>query len=78
MLYQNASLFKFAFFLGNKQTTGNISLTIEATSSILVLVVKWHRRANGLFKEFKERMEIGKATKRSMALGERAKKKRGC
>lgn len=30
------------------ETAGNISLTTEATNSILIVVVKWHHRANGL------------------------------
>jgi len=36
---QNAFLFKFVFSLGNKETIGKISLTTEATNSILVLIV---------------------------------------
>ena len=40
MLCENAFLFKFIFSLGNKETIGLISLTIEATNSILALVVK--------------------------------------
>ena len=35
---QNASLFKFVFSLGKKETIGKISLAIEATNSIPVLV----------------------------------------
>ena len=40
MLCQNAFLFKFSFSVGNKETIKKISLTLEATNSILVLVVK--------------------------------------
>lgn len=40
ILCQNAFLFKLAFSLGNKETFGNISLTIEVTNSILPLVLK--------------------------------------
>ena len=40
MLYQNAFLFKFDLSLENKDTIAKISLLIEATNSILVLVVK--------------------------------------
>ena len=36
----NALFFKIFLSLGNKETIGKISLTIEATNSILVLVVK--------------------------------------
>ena len=48
MLCQNAFLFKFVFSLGNKEIIGKISLTIEATNSILGLVVKWCHHGNGL------------------------------
>ena len=48
MLCQNAFLFKFVSSLGNRETTGKISLTIEATNSVLVLVVKWRHHANGV------------------------------
>ena len=41
MLCQNAFLFKLVFSLGYKETIGKISLSIEATNGILVLVVKW-------------------------------------
>ena len=48
MLCQNAFLFKFVFSLGNKEKIGKISVTIEASNSILVSVVKWHHHENGL------------------------------
>ena len=50
MLCQNAFLFKFVFSRGNKKTIGKISLTIEASNNILVLVVKWGHHENGPFK----------------------------
>ena len=48
MLCQNAFLFKFVFSLGYKETIGKISLIIEATNGILVLVPKWRHHAKGL------------------------------
>ena len=48
MLCQNPFVFKFVFSLGSKETIGNISLSTEATNSILVLVVKWRHDANAL------------------------------
>lgn len=52
MFCQNALLFKFVFSVGNKDDyVEKISLTIEATDKILVLVVKWHHRTNGLLEE---------------------------
>ena len=50
MLCQNAFLFKFVFSLGYKESIGKISLTIEATDGILVLVLKWCYHAKDLLK----------------------------
>ena len=42
MFCQNVLLFKFVFSIGNRDDDfGKISVTIEATDNILVLVVKW-------------------------------------
>ena len=51
MLRQKAFLFKFVFFLGNKETIGKISLTI------LVLVGKLRHHANDLHKTFETVLE---------------------
>lgn len=48
MRCQNALLLKFVLSLGNKKTIGKITLTIEATNSILVLLVKRCHHANGI------------------------------
>lgn len=40
MLCQNVLLFEFAFCLGNQETIGKIIHSLEASNSILVLVVK--------------------------------------
>ena len=48
MLCQNAFLFKFVFSVGNKETIKKVSLTLEATNSILVLVEKWRHHANSI------------------------------
>ena len=47
MLCQNVFLFKFVFSLGNRETIRKISLTIEATNNILILIEKCHHHANG-------------------------------
>ena len=47
MFCQNALLFKFVFSVGNRDDY----VEKLATDNILVLVVKWHHRTNGLLEE---------------------------
>ena len=42
------------FSHGNNESIGKINLTTEATSNILVLVVKWRHHANGLLRPVSE------------------------